>query len=96
MRCSVTSQKLTSKHFLKPIRFTHRRVVGLLVDYVKALVGNLTDDAKEALYGGVFAMLGMCGTHETEQLNSLLDITEKALFKRVYTAYQKDRYKGDI
>ena len=67
-----------------------------MVDYVKALVRGLSEDDKASLYGGVFAMLEMCGKHETEQLNGLLDITEKALFKRVYAAYLKDVYKGTI
>ena len=73
-----------------------KHAVGLLLDFAKHLARGISDEAKSNLMDGVFALLDTCTQHEIEQLNSLLTWEEKAIFKKIYGLYEKEKFKGEI
>ena len=73
-----------------------KHAVGLLLDYAKRLAKGMNDDVKVALMDAVFALLDTCTKHEIEQLNCLLTWDEKAIFKKIYGMYEREKFKGEI
>jgi hypothetical protein len=81
---------------LVPHRDVYKKhVLGLLIEFVNALRGDMDLVRKNSLTPGVYCLLDMLQQYETKQLNSMMDTTEKALFRTVHQNYQKLHvYKG--
>ena len=72
-----------------------KHVLGILVEFVCALSSNLDLARKNSLTPAVYFILDMLQQYETNQLNTMLDMTGKTLFRSVYQSYQKLHvYKG--
>lgn len=81
---------------LVPHRDVYKKhVLGLLIEFVKALRGDMDLVRKNSLTPAVYCLLDMLQQYETKQLNSMMDTTGKALFRTVHQNYQKLHvYKG--
>jgi hypothetical protein len=81
---------------LVPHRDVYKKhVLGLLIEFVNALRGEMDLVRKNSLAPAVYCLLDMLQQYETKQLNSMMDTTGKALFRTVHQNYQKLHvYKG--
>jgi len=74
-----------------------KHVIGILLDFALALKNGLSSDAKFALLPSVYVLLEVCSTFEKQQLNVLMDVESKVLFRSVFQNYQKlHHYKGQF
>jgi hypothetical protein len=72
-----------------------KHVLGLLVEFVKALGGNMNLARKNGLSPALYCLLDILKEHENAQLNSMLDDMGRALLRSVHKNYQKLHvYKG--
>lgn len=72
-----------------------KHVLSLLVEFVKALGGNMNLTRKNGLSPALYCLLDILQQHENAQLNSMLDDMGRALLRSVHKNYQKLHvYKG--
>jgi hypothetical protein len=72
-----------------------KHVLGILLEFVGAIRGDIDPQCKKSLLPGIFCLLDMLTHYETKQLNAMMDTTGKALFRTVHQSYQKQhQYKG--
>lgn len=81
---------------LLPHRDVYKKhVICLLVEFVKALKGDLDLKRKTCLAPAIYCLLDILQQHETTQLNCMLDEMGRALLRSVHKNYQKLHvYKG--
>lgn len=61
------------------------------------MIDEVVQETKRILLPGINAMLGLCTDYEYQQLYGILDPAGKALFKAIYSDYQRDfKFKGKI
>jgi hypothetical protein len=72
-----------------------KHLLGLLLEFVHALKGDMEFARKSSLTPAVFCLLDMLQQYEFKQLNAMMDTTGRALFRSVHQSYQKQHvYKG--
>jgi len=72
-----------------------KHVLGLLLEFVHGLQQSMSLVRKKNLLPAVYCILDLLTPYETKQLNSLMDVTAKTLFRTIYQSYQKlHAYKG--
>ena len=72
-----------------------KHVLGLLIDFIEALKGDMHPNCKKILQPAIFSLLDLLSQYETQQLNALIDDTGKSLFRSVFQDYQTAHvYKG--
>ena len=76
--------------------FFKKHVIGLLLDFVKALSrADMVPARKSALTPAVYSLLDILSTFELKSLNSMMDPPGRAVFRPFYQVYQKQHvYKG--
>lgn len=66
-------------------------VVGVVLEFTRRLDGRSFNFVLPAIY----ALLDMMSSHETEQLNALMNVKRRSMFKPIYDGYQKHHvFKG--
>ncbi|CAJ1969340.1 unnamed protein product [Cylindrotheca closterium] len=72
-----------------------KHVLAVLLEYVKALRGNLDPARKNDIMPAIFCLLDILQQYENSQLNSMLDDMGRALLRSTHTNYQRAHvYKG--
>jgi hypothetical protein len=72
-----------------------KHVIGLILEFVGALQTNVHPSRSKGIVPAIYCLLDMLSQYETEQLNTMMDATGKALFRSVYQSHQKTHmYKG--
>lgn len=72
-----------------------KHVLGLILEFVGALRSDGHPSRSKSIVPAVYCLLDMLSRYETEQLNTMMDATAKALFRSVYQSHQKTHmYKG--
>jgi hypothetical protein len=72
-----------------------KHVLGLILEFVGALRNDGHPSRNKGIVPAVYCLLDILSQYETEQLNTMMDTTAKALFRSVYQSHQKTHmYKG--
>lgn len=72
-----------------------KHVLSLILEYVSALKSGIHSSRSKALVPSMYCLLDMLSQFETDQLNTMMDTTAKALFRSIYQTHQKTHmYKG--
>ncbi|KAL3938122.1 MAG: hypothetical protein SGBAC_006905 [Bacillariaceae sp.] len=72
-----------------------KHVLSVLLEYVKAIRGNLDSGRKNDILPAIFCLLDILQQYENSQLNAMLDDMGRALLRSVHTNYQRAHvYKG--
>lgn len=81
---------------LVPHRDVYKKhVLALILEYVGAMKSGTHPSRSKALVPAIYCLLDMLSQFETEQLNTMMDNTSKALFRSVYQSHHKTHmYKG--
>ena len=81
---------------LVPHRDVYKKhVLALILEYVGALKSGIHPSRSKAIVPAIYCLLDMLSQFETEQLNTMMDNTSKALFRSVFQSHHKTHmYKG--
>ncbi len=76
-----------------------RHAISLLVAYIRALISSpimfIPISSQRALEPGLFALCEITSSHDRDAaLTGLLDQSGKGLLKRLWSSYERQRYKG--
>ena len=72
-----------------------KHVLVLILEFIAALRIGIHPSRSKGIQPAVYCLIDMLSQYETEQLNTIMDTTSKALFRSVYQNYQKTHfYKG--
>ena len=101
--CSATTD-LKIQEFTKVCELlsAHKEVfkkhsVGFIIDYVNKLQSGIDSSLKNRLIPAVYSLLDMLSIYETQQMNTLMNPTTKAIFRTLFQNYQKShQYKGQF
>ena len=78
---------------------THRDIykkhlVGLVLRFVRALEDGLATDTKDNMFPAISFLLDSLEEHEMKELNSMMDVKGRTLFRSIYGSYRKNLYRG--
>lgn len=66
-----------------------KHVVGLILCYIQTLNKGMNPTTKSKLMPSIYALLDMCSSFETRQINAMIDVPSKTVFAPVFQSYQK-------
>mmetsp|Transcript_27307 Transcript_27307/g.49617 ORF Transcript_27307/g.49617 Transcript_27307/m.49617 type:complete len:169 (-) Transcript_27307:195-701(-) len=66
-----------------------KHVVGLILCYIQSLNKGMNPTTKSRLMPSIYALLDMCSSFETRQINAMIDVPSKIVFAPVFQSYQK-------
>eukprot|EP01130_Rhizamoeba_saxonica_P010451 TRINITY_DN4279_c0_g1_i1.p1 TRINITY_DN4279_c0_g1~~TRINITY_DN4279_c0_g1_i1.p1 ORF type:complete len:124 (+),score=19.96 TRINITY_DN4279_c0_g1_i1:1-372(+) len=77
---------------------TRKYVVYILSDYMALLRKQSIDRThQQKLQRGIYSLIDICSQHELRQLLTIMGDTEKELFKKLYSDYDRDhKFKGKV
>jgi len=75
-----------------------KHVIGLILAYARSLAsGSMSAALKKTTIGICYALLDVCAEFEIQQLNCMMDLTTKAIFRSVFQSYHKShKYHGQF
>jgi hypothetical protein len=94
---AMRAQKFTRLcELLVPHRDVYKKhVLVLILEYVGALRSSIHPSRSKSIVPAIYCLLDMLSQFETDQLNTMMDTTSKALFRSIYQSHHKTHmYKG--
>lgn len=75
-----------------------KHVIGLILAFARSLAsGSMSATLKKITIGICYALLDVCAEFEIQQLNCMMDLTTKAIFRSVFQSYHKShKYHGQF